>query len=101
VAGGARDEEVDDLRLASKALANKINALSESGSGSDLPIAGYDDMTAVEISNRLRSLSQGDLEKVGDYERGNANRSTGSGASTPCAGRIGGRDPERLTPEFQ
>lgn len=75
---GGSSDEIDDLRRAIRSLADKINNLSgdESGSASALPIAGYDDMTAVEISNRLTSLTQADLEKVGDYERNHANRST-------------------------
>jgi hypothetical protein len=64
--------EIDDLRRAIKALGDKIDGLS----GSDMPIAGYDGMTAVEISNRLTSLSQAALEKVDAYERAHDNRST-------------------------
>lgn len=76
--GDGANDEIDDLRRAIRALAAKINDLSGDGSGSGpaMPIAGYDDMTAVEISNRLTSLTQADLEKVHAYERGHANRST-------------------------
>ena len=66
------DEDIDDLRRAIKALGDKINSLS----GPDMPISGYDGMTAVDISNRLTSLSQSELEKVHAYERRHANRST-------------------------
>jgi hypothetical protein len=69
---GRDGSDVDDLRRAIKALGDKIDGLS----GSDMPIAGYDGMTAVEISNRLTSLSQADLEKVDTYERAHVNRST-------------------------
>ena len=40
----------------------------------DIPIAGYDDLTANQITSRLSDLSQIDLAKVGAYERKNANR---------------------------
>lgn len=42
----------------------------------DLPIAGYDKLTADEIAGRLSELSQIDLAKVGAYERKNESRST-------------------------
>jgi len=42
----------------------------------DLPIAGYDSLTAEEIVTRLRELSQVDLAKVEVYERKTDDRST-------------------------
>ena len=45
-------------------------------SASDLPIAGYDEMTADEIVKRLPELSQVDLTKVEVYERTSQGRST-------------------------
>jgi hypothetical protein len=74
--GGERNEEIDELRKAIRSLAEKINALSRSVPGSDMPISGYDDMTAVQISDRLTSLSQQDLRKVEAYERTHADRKT-------------------------
>jgi hypothetical protein len=73
-----RDNEVEDLRRAVRSLASKIDALAESGteSQSDLPINGYDDLTAVEINHRLGSVSQSDLHTIETYERANANRTT-------------------------
>jgi hypothetical protein len=38
------------------------------------PIAGYDDLTAAQVNERLDDLSKADLRKVRDYERRNANR---------------------------
>ncbi len=38
------------------------------------PIAGYDDLTAAEVGERLNDLSAPELRKVRDYERRNANR---------------------------
>lgn len=42
----------------------------------DLPIAGYDDLTADEIVSRLRGLTQIELGVVDGYERRHADRST-------------------------
>jgi polyhydroxyalkanoate synthesis regulator phasin len=44
------------------------------GIGSNFPIAGYDDLTAAEVGERLNDLSAPELRKVRDYERRNANR---------------------------
>jgi polyhydroxyalkanoate synthesis regulator phasin len=38
------------------------------------PIAGYDDLTAAQVSARLDDLSRADLRRLRDYERRNANR---------------------------
>jgi hypothetical protein len=40
------------------------------------PIAGYDEMTVAEISEKLDKLSAEELEKVRDYEKRNKNRDT-------------------------
>jgi hypothetical protein len=42
----------------------------------DLPIAGYDSLTADEVVKRLPALGQVDLGKVDAYERKTQNRST-------------------------
>ncbi len=42
----------------------------------DLAIAGYDELTAEEITGELSDLSQIDLAKVDAYERKNENRTT-------------------------
>ena len=44
------------------------------GLGAGFPIAGYDDLTAAEVGDRLGDLSAPELRKVRDYERRNANR---------------------------
>ena len=41
-----------------------------------LPIEGYDELNVGEISDRLNSLSEEQLEKVRDYEKRNKNRDT-------------------------
>ncbi len=42
----------------------------------DLPIAGYDDMTAEQVNAKLTDLSQIDLAKLDAYERRHQNRTT-------------------------
>jgi hypothetical protein len=44
------------------------------GFGSNFPISGYDGLTAAQIVTRLSDLTPGELRKVRDYERRNANR---------------------------
>ena len=45
-------------------------------SESDLPIPGFDSLSANELQDKLTELSQIDLAKVNAYERKNQNRST-------------------------
>jgi ferritin-like metal-binding protein YciE len=45
-------------------------------SAGDLAIAGYDDLTADEITSKLPGLSQIELAKIDSYERKNDNRTT-------------------------
>ena len=42
----------------------------------DLPIGGYDDLTAEDVNAKLTSLSQIDLAKIDAYERRTQNRTT-------------------------
>ena len=46
------------------------------GLGSSLPIAGYDDMTAAQVIERLDGLGPAELRAIRDHERRNANRKT-------------------------
>jgi polyhydroxyalkanoate synthesis regulator phasin len=46
------------------------------GLGPSFPIAGYDDLTAAQITARLGDLTPAELRRVRDYERRNANRKT-------------------------
>ncbi|WP_164835894.1 hypothetical protein [Actinacidiphila soli] len=41
-----------------------------------LPITGYGELTAVEVTDRLRHLSQADLATIDGYERAHAGRTT-------------------------
>ena len=50
------------------------------GLGPEFPITGYDDLTAAEVIAELDGMSDGDLRKVAQYERANANRKTVLGA---------------------
>jgi hypothetical protein len=90
---GSRDagsQDLDELKRVLRTLSRKIDDLESSagsrsggsssgGRGSDLPIAGYDDLTAVEVNERLSSLSQSELQAVDAYERAHADRSTVTG----------------------
>jgi hypothetical protein len=38
------------------------------------PIAGYDDLTAAQVTSQIGGLTPAELRKVRDYERRNANR---------------------------
>ena len=40
------------------------------------PIAGYDELTAAKVRERLEPLTPGELRQVRDYERRHANRKT-------------------------
>ena len=60
---------VADLLAVPGSLARRVT-------GSRLPIAGYDDLTAAEVVRELDGLRDGDLRRVAEYERANANRKT-------------------------
>jgi ferritin-like metal-binding protein YciE len=53
---------------------------------SDLALAGYDGLTAEEITSRLANLSQIDLAKIDSYERKNQSRATVLGRITTLRG---------------
>jgi hypothetical protein len=44
------------------------------GLGGSFPIAGYDDLTAAQVTERLDGLTPAQLRTVRDHERRNANR---------------------------
>lgn len=46
------------------------------GMGASFPIAGYDDLTAAQVQDRLDGLAPADLRKVSEYEKRHANRKT-------------------------
>jgi polyhydroxyalkanoate synthesis regulator phasin len=59
---------------AERVLREMDRARRATGLGPSFPILGYDDLTAAQVSDRLRDLSPPELRKVRDYERRNANR---------------------------
>jgi hypothetical protein len=44
------------------------------GLGAGFPVAGYDDMTAAQVTEHLDGLTPAQLRTVRDHERRNANR---------------------------
>jgi hypothetical protein len=44
------------------------------GLAPEVPLVGYDDLTAAEVVRRLDGLSKAELRRVREYERRNANR---------------------------
>ena len=54
----------------------KIPRVAAPKTASDLPIKGYDSLTAEDVISRTRGLTQTDLAKVYKYEKANANRTT-------------------------
>jgi hypothetical protein len=44
------------------------------GVGPSFPIAGYEELTAGQVDQRLGGLKPADLRRVRDYERRHANR---------------------------
>lgn len=72
----------------------------------DLPITGYDRLTATDITERLRALSQSDLTVVEGFERTHANRSTVMDAIEALRGRqpwpgYDAMSPDQITARLQ
>jgi polyhydroxyalkanoate synthesis regulator phasin len=42
----------------------------------NLPIAGYDELSAAQVQEKLEGLTPAELRKLGDYEQRHANRKT-------------------------
>jgi hypothetical protein len=74
----ATDLLAEILRRAISAPADRVvrEVKRVTGGADEFPIAGYDDLTAALIISRLSELETGDLRRVRDYERRNANRKT-------------------------
>jgi polyhydroxyalkanoate synthesis regulator phasin len=72
----------NDLELASTLVREKTERVlrevervrRSAGAGPSFPIAGYDDLTAAQIAERLDGLTPSDLRQVRDHERRTANR---------------------------
>jgi polyhydroxyalkanoate synthesis regulator phasin len=61
---------------AERVLREVDRARRAAGIGTSFPIAGYDDLTAAQITARLGDLTPAELRRVRDCERRNANRKT-------------------------
>ncbi len=74
----ATGDIISDLdRLIGRGEDDITDAGGPSGRPSDnLPITGYDDLSAAKIVERLAGLTPAQLRKVRDYERKHANRKT-------------------------
>ena len=59
---------------ADRLLREVDRARRAAGLGSSFPIAGYDDLTAAQVTDRLEGLSTAQLRQVREHERRNANR---------------------------
>ncbi|HEX2162148.1 MAG TPA: hypothetical protein VHF88_10060 [Thermoleophilaceae bacterium] len=70
--------ELEDLvsHKADRARAKAGKARRAAGMGATFPIAGYDDLTAAQVQDRLDGLAAADLRKVRDHEKRHANRKT-------------------------
>jgi hypothetical protein len=56
--------------------ADAIDGETHSSAAANLPIAGYDDLSAAKVQERLEGLTPAELRKLRDYEQRNANRKT-------------------------
>jgi hypothetical protein len=66
-------EQVSDMTQ--KITVAGIASANASANGG-FPIAGYDEMNVEEVSARLEGLSEDQLKRVREYEKGNKNRDT-------------------------
>lgn len=61
---------------AGASVAPKLPRIAAPKSASELPISGYNSLTASDIVSRLQGLTQTELAKVYKFEKANENRST-------------------------
>jgi hypothetical protein len=71
----AADLVADLLARSTREAARRVTVL-----GPELPIAGYDDLTAAEVAAELDGMNDADLRRMREYEKANANRKTVLGA---------------------
>ena len=76
----ATDDFLADLErmLGNRGDALELAAEADDGRGSapSLPIAGYDELSAPQVQERLDRLTTAELRKLRDYEQRHANRKT-------------------------
>jgi hypothetical protein len=79
VSRGARatDDFLSDLERMFGSRGDVIEG-DEAGDGSapNLPIAGYDELSAAQVQEQLEGLTPAELRKLRDYEQRHANRKT-------------------------
>ncbi len=75
---GGQDEEIELAAVLTMAdeVVEATPTEPESVPAADLPIAGYDDLAARQVVDRLAALDRPDLARVEVYEREHRNRST-------------------------
>lgn len=61
---------------AADTVAPKLPRVAAPKKASELPIKGYEDLTAAEVVSATKGLTQTDLARVYKFERANENRST-------------------------
>jgi hypothetical protein len=76
--GRGQADELLDQPLADDPVVDAARRVA--GLGPELPIGGYDDLTAAEVAAQLDGMSDADLRRVREYEKANANRKTVLGA---------------------
>jgi len=77
--GIAQGDEVEDgvrARSVERVRREVDRARRATGIAADLPLPDYDELTAAQVIERLKALSDSDLRLVRDHERRNANRKT-------------------------
>lgn len=57
-------------------MAQTARARAAASTGTRLPIASYDELTAARVQDRLNGLTTAELRRIRDYERRHANRKT-------------------------
>jgi polyhydroxyalkanoate synthesis regulator phasin len=76
----ATDDFLADLErmLGSRGEAAEPQVEAEDGRGAapNLPIAGYDELSAAKVQDKLDGLTTAELRKLRDYEQRHANRKT-------------------------
>jgi hypothetical protein len=66
---GSRSETIEDIPEPS-------DGDGRAGAAANLPITGYDDLSAAQVQERLDGLTPAELRKLRDYEQRHANRKT-------------------------
>ena len=69
----ATDDLLADLE---RMLGGGADSLPEPAERRSLPIAGYDELSAAQVQEKLDGLSPAELRKLRDYEARHANRKT-------------------------